>query len=133
MRTHFTRGTWWWKNLLRTLDKRDDLSVLTTPMDGPGAAKRSACNIHPSYWSEKDRLLLTRNRGRWGQEATDSANPSSTIAFGTFCQTLLSERTALTVSLISEVDGALSESIFLPHFAQPQIRSRWTAKFPILL
>lgn len=108
MRTHCTRGTWW-GNLHWALDKRDHLGVLTAPMRGPSAAKRSACHIHPSYWSQKNRLLLALSRGRWGQEVTDSADPSSTIAFGTFRQALFSQRTRLPVSLIREVDGTLSD------------------------
>ncbi len=88
------------------LNQRKDLNVLPTPVSHPGAPIRSTSHIHPPHWSEHDRLVL--NRGRRGQETADSTDPAGTIAFGSRCQILLLQGTALTVGLVGEVDGPLS-------------------------
>ncbi len=50
-----------------------------------------------------------------------------------FCQTLLSQRTGLTIRLVGQVDGSLGKGILLTHFAQPQAGPRWAAQPPVFL
>jgi hypothetical protein len=102
-------GTRWARrrgNALRHSRKRKHLDRLPTPVGYPTAAKRSTCHIHPAHWSEPDRLSL--NRGRCRQETTDPTSTTSTIAFGPWVQTLLSQSTFETIGLVGQVDGPLS-------------------------
>jgi hypothetical protein len=50
----------------------------------------------------------------------NSTHSASAITFGAFGQTLLSERTGLTIGSEAKVDGTLSVRIFLTDFAQPE-------------
>ena len=79
MRTHCAWRTRRRGKALRDLGKRDDLDVLTAPMGHPGAAKCSACDIHPLYRSEQNGLVL--NQGRWRQKTTDGTDATSTVPF----------------------------------------------------
>ena len=50
-----------------------------------------------------------------------------------FRQALFPKSTRLTIRLVGQVDGPLGKGIFLTHFTQPQVSSRRTAQFSILL
>ena len=130
MRTH---GTGWTRRrfcLRQSLRQWKHLNILPSPVGDPVPTKRAPCHIHPSHWPKKHRLTLKRRS--LGQETADYTHPTSPVAFGLWRQALLSQSTALTISLIGEIDGPLGERIFLPHFAQPQACPRWTTELAIL-
>ena len=79
-------------------------------MDHPSATKCSTCHIYPPYCSEKERIVLHGRRK--GQKTTDHTDPTSTIAFGSSPQTLLSKCTMRTVRLGGNVDGPLRKNVF---------------------
>ena len=54
---------------------------------------------------------LTLERGRLGQETAHHTHPTRLIAFGPWSQALLSQRTALTVGLVGQVDRSLGKLI----------------------
>jgi hypothetical protein len=119
MRTYCTRGTWW-RETPRCVDCANGRSKCGEGLDLPHPP-----SIHPSDWSEWDRL--SRNRGRWRQETAHCTHPTGTIAFGSSPQTLLFERTRFTVASEAQVNGTLRERIFLADFAEPEAGSGWTA------
>ena len=83
-----------------------DLHVLLTPMSRQGAAKRSTGHIHPPHRPKNEGSAL--HSGRRRQKPTNSTDATSTIAFSSWFETLLAQRTAETISLVGEVDRRLS-------------------------
>src|SRR5713226_2257119 len=131
MRTHSTRWARRRQNLLLGLNQGKDLNILLAPMGRPGAAKCSTCYIHPSHGSQHDRLSL--HRGRRRQETTDRTDATSTSALGLWVETLLSQSTASTIGLVSEVDSSLGKSVLLTHFAQVEVCPGRATQLPVLL
>jgi hypothetical protein len=108
MRPHRSRWASRRGKARRLVRKRKDLDVLPAPMSGPGATKRSPSHIDPADRSEQDWLAFNRHRCRWRQETAYGADAARPSAFGSRCQTLLSQRTALSIRLVGQVNGALS-------------------------
>ena len=108
MRAHRPRWAQGRREAWRRVRQRKDLDVLPAPMSAPGTAKRSPCHIDPADWAEQDWLAFNRHRCRWWQETTHGADAARPIAFGSGCQALVPQRTALTIRLVGQVNGRLS-------------------------
>ena len=117
--------------LRQSLRQWKRLNILPSPVGNPAATKRAPCHIHPSHRPKKDRL--TRKCRSLGQETADYTHPTSPVAFGPWCQALLSQSTGLTIGLVGQVHGSLSEFILLTDFTQPEASPGGTAQFPIIL
>jgi hypothetical protein len=117
-----TEGTGWarrWFCLLLGLNQGKDLNIL------PAKVERSRCAEALDLPHLPNALVPERwaFAQRWQEEVTDGElrlfrRARSPLA--AFRQALLPQSTALTIDLIGQIDSPLGESIFLPHFAQPQ-------------
>jgi hypothetical protein len=96
--------------------------------------RRSARPATSTQRSGPSRTGLRSNRGRWGQETTDRADATGTIAFGR-----LSPGTAREENSADNQSGrpgrrpAFVNSFSRAHFAQPQAGPRWATQPPVLL
>src|SRR2546425_7320880 len=100
----------------------------------PPAAKRSPGYIHESRIGPSRTGLCSTGTGAGGGKSRRTAlTRRARSPLTAFRQALFPKSTRLTIRLVGQVDGPLGKGIFLTHFTQPQVSSRRTAQFSILL